>query len=200
MKLQYPEIARRLIAMREADLALRDELIRAGQLHGGYNEAMRQLHHRNADELHRIMQQIGIPSSDKVGADAADAAWLVVQHAIERPVFMKAYCNELEKAVAAGRAEPRQLAYLSDRIAVFEGRPQLYGTQFDWDETGQLAPQPMDDPAAVNRRRKAIGLNSLDEQTLLLRERARAEGEAAPEDPGRRRAEMNAWRRSVGWI
>ena len=43
----------------------------------------------------------------------------------------------LEVAVSENKADPKNLAYLTDRVALFEGKPQLYGTQFDWDENGE---------------------------------------------------------------
>lgn len=53
---------------------------------------------------------------------------------------MKKSRELLENAVGENKADPGNLAYLTDRIAVFEGNPQLYGTQFDWDENGELNP------------------------------------------------------------
>jgi hypothetical protein len=88
-------------------------------------------------------------------------------------------CKELlEEAGAEKKAEPRYLTYLTDRIAVLSGEPQLYGTQFDWDVNGELSPNTYDDLALVNSRRKAIGLNSLEEQTILIRNRAKVENQS----------------------
>jgi hypothetical protein len=69
----------------------------------------------------------------------------------------------LEASVKAGIAAPRDLAYLADRIAANEGRPQEYGTQFL--QTGRCHSilAPVDDRQLVNRRRLAIGLQSLEE-------------------------------------
>lgn len=88
----------------------------------------------------------------------------------------------LEDEVKENRADPISLAYLADRIAVFENRPQQYGTQFDWDESGQLSPNRMDSLEKANERRKAIGLNSIEEQTALMRQRAHGENQTPPAD------------------
>lgn len=66
------------------------------------------------------------------------------------------------------QADPKNLAYLTDRIAVLEGSQQLYGSQFDWDESGELKPNRFDDLDRVNQRRASIGLNSLKEQTAVM--------------------------------
>lgn len=43
----------------------------------------------------------------------------------------------LEAGAGQGdEVSPSQLAYLTDRIRVLEGRSQLYGTQHDWDDDG----------------------------------------------------------------
>ncbi|MEM9835893.1 MAG: DUF6624 domain-containing protein [Bacteroidota bacterium] len=198
--MKYPQVASTIIRLQAADLALRDELIARGELEGGYHPEMEALHHRNASELDEIINAIGYPTVERVGAAASDAAWLVIQHAIGRPDFMRKCARLLAEAVDHGQAQARNLAYLTDRIAVFEGRPQQYGTSFDWDEHGQLSPQPYDDLGKVNQRRQSLGMNTLEAQTQLIRQRNREEGGGPPPDLAARRAAYEAWRREVGWM
>ncbi len=198
--MNYNDIATSIIALKDADLKLRNQLMQAGQLNEGYNEEMAQLHHHNAEALNEIIDNIGYPTSNKVGKEASEAAWLVIQHAIGQPTFMRKCVGLLEEAVGAGLANPKSLAYLTDRIAVFEGKPQRYGTQFDWDENGVLSPKAYDDLNEVNRRRKAVGLNTLAEQTAIIRRQAREENHLPPADLAERRREYEEWRRKVGWI
>ncbi|MEM1319404.1 MAG: DUF6624 domain-containing protein [Bacteroidota bacterium] len=193
-------IAKRIIQLKKADLALRDRLIKEGLLFEGYHEEMEALHNRNAQLLEEMMEEMGYPSIDKVGREASEAAWLVIQHAIGQPRFVRKCLTLLESAVEEGKANPQHLAYLTDRIAVFEGQPQLYGTQFDWDDRGELSPYPFDDLSEVNRRRRALGLNTLEEQTVVIRKRAIAEKESPPANMEERRKKFEAWRKSVGWI
>ena len=134
------DIATRIITLKDADLRLRDQLLQTGQLNDGYHEEMARLHHHNADTLSTIIDEIGYPTAGKVGEEASEAAWLVIQHAIGCPAFMKKCAGLLKEAVDKNQANPINLAYLTDRIAVFEGKPQPYGTQFDWDENGVLSP------------------------------------------------------------
>lgn len=194
------QIAQKIIALKRADDQLRAELIAKGVLSSGYHPDMEALHNANASALQAIMDQIGYPTTDKVGEEASNAAWLIIQHAIGQPDFMKKSAELLEQAVGANKANPVALAYLTDRIAVFEGKPQLYGTQFDWDEQGELNPNPVDDLDKVNHRRDALGLNTLEEQTAIMRQRAQAEHEGPPQDLAERKREYDEWRRSVGWI
>jgi len=199
-KMDYTKIAEEIIALQKADLELRDKLIRNGQLFDGYNKEMEALHNRNAEILDKIIDRIGYPTIDKVGREANEAAWLVIQHAISQPVFMKKCAILLEKAVSENQANSKQLAYLTDRIAVFEGRLQLYGTNFDWDDKGELNPLPFDDLEKVNQRRKEIGLNSLEEQTKIIRRQAVAENQKPPADRIARTEQADEWQKKVGWI
>ncbi len=137
---------------------------------------------------------------DKVGKEASEAAWLVIQHSIGQPDFMKKCVKLLEVAVRKNEANAKNLAYLTDRIAVFEGKPQPYGTQFDWDEKGELSPNFFNDLMKVNQKRKSIGLNSLEEQTDLIRKQARNENQSPPTDFEKRKREIEKWKRNVGWM
>lgn len=198
--MDYKSIAERIFELRDADLELRDRLVQNGQLAEGYNEEMENLHNINAEILNDIINTIGYPTIDKVGKEASEAAWLVIQHSIGKPAFMKNCAQLLENAVKEHQADPIHLAYLRDRIAVSEGKPQLYGTQFDWDENGKLSPNPFDDIAKVNQRRKLAGLNTLEEQTVIIRQQAKDENHRKPKDMKNRKMEIDKWRKKTGWI
>lgn len=198
--MKFKNFADDLIALKEADLKLRDTLIQKGELNNGYNKTMEKLHIKNAAVVNDIIDKIGYPTIDKVGKAASEAAWLVIQHAIGQPAFMRKCCLLLEKAVNEKKANPKNLAYLTDRIAFFEGKPQLYGTNFDWDENGRMSPHPYDDLQKVNLRRKAIGLNTLEEQTAIIRQQFHDENQSPPEDFQKRKQAYDEWRSKVGWL
>ncbi len=196
----YHEIAKKIIEMQDADLVLRDKLIHEGRLSAGYDPEMEAMHIKNAESLEQIIDEIGYPTIEKVGTEANESSWLVIQHAISRPEFMRKCAALMEIAVAEDQADAKQLAYLTDRIAVFEGRPQLYGTQFDWDEHCELSPSLVDDPEKVDQRRKSIGLNSFADQTAIIRKQAMAENQHPPSNLAARNKEAEEWKRKVGWV
>lgn len=198
-KMDYKTIAEKIIDLKNVDLALREKLIQSGQLSEGYHEEMKELHNRNAKLLNDIIDTIGYPTIDKVGKEANEAAWLVIQHSIGQPEFMKKSAELLESAVSENNADPKSLAYLIDRIAVLEGNPQLYGTQFDWDETGNLNPNLFDDLTKVNERRRSIGFNTLEEQAEIIRRQAKNENQSPPADFEKRKQEIEEWKKNVGW-
>lgn len=197
---QEKSIAKKIIDLKNADLAFRDKLIQNGELEKGYNEEMEQLHNKNAQVLDEIINQIGYPTIEKVGKEACEAAWLVIQHSIGQPAFMRKCRKLLENVDFENQVNPTNLAYLTDRIASFEGKPQRYGTQFDWDENGELSPNPFDDLIQVNQRRKSVGLNALEEQITIMRRRAKNENQSPPTNFEERKQDFEKWKRKVGWI
>ncbi len=198
--MELQDIASEIIALKDADLTLRSELMEQGELIEGYHPSMEALHNENASALNVIIKSIGYPTKEKVGKEASDAAWLIIQHAISQPSFMKRCALLLKEEVNLGKADPIHLAYLTDRIAVFEGKPQLYGSQFDWDEYGQMSPNVYDHIFKVNERRRAIGLNSLQEQIEIMRSQVQAENQKPPQNLTIRKERFNQWRKLVGWI
>lgn len=196
----YKEIAQELITLKKVDLELRNLLIARNELSNGYNPVMEALHVKNAKILERIINLIGFPSKDKVGNKGFEAAWTVVQHAISLPRFMKKCAQLLEEVALTDKEIALPLACLKDRIAVFENKPQLHGTQFDWDQNGVLSPYEVDHVIAVNDRRKKLGLNSLEEQTVLMRKQAALENQIAPADFKLRQLVIDKWKKKVGWI
>jgi hypothetical protein len=191
-------LAVELIAMAEEDQRVRAELLAEGVLFNGYQPRMAEVHHRNAVRLASIMRESGWPGRSVVGRDAADAAWLVLQHSIGDPPVMRRGL-ELLRSLPPGEVDPIQVAMLEDRVRTYSGLPQIYGTQFDWDERGEMQPRPIDDAAHVDERRAAIGLPSLAEKLREIRDALRKDGEKMPGDAAERRHEIDAWERSVGW-
>src|SRR5262249_61914415 len=100
------------------------------------------------------------PGKGLGGPAGPNAAWLLVQHADRDLSFQKRCLGLLKTAAQKGEATGEQLAYLTDRVRVGEKKPQVYGTQLRWVD-GKLRPQPIEDEANVDKRRKAVGLSPL---------------------------------------
>jgi hypothetical protein len=67
----------------------------------------------------------------------------------------------LEPAVHDGDASASHLAYLTDRVRMNEGRPQLFGTQVADITNGVASPWPIEDEEYVDQRRANAGLEPL---------------------------------------
>jgi hypothetical protein len=198
--MDFEKISQTILDLKEKDDKLRAKLINSGTLSDGYNQEMQAVHDSNAKELNRIIAIIGFPTSEKVGEEASHAAWLIIQHSIGQPDFMKKCAALMEKEVENEQADQVNFAYLIDRIAVFEDKQQMFGTQFDWDENGEMSLGNIDEYDRVNERRKAIGLNSLDEQVKIMRKRIKTENQRPPKDFEEIKRTYDQWRKAVGWI
>ncbi|MCZ8197518.1 MAG: hypothetical protein O9267_07920 [Flavobacterium sp.] len=198
--MNYSKVANDLIKLKNTDLELREKLIEKKKLSQGYDVEMENLHISNAKKLNEIIDKVGFPTIEKVGIEANESAWLIIQHSISEPYFMKKCLKLLENISVENKNCEKNLAYLSDRIAVLEGKPQLYGTQFDWDENGELSPNICDDFSKVNIRRLKIGLCTIEEQTQKIRQQAKNENQKAPKNLNERKIEIDLWKKKVGWI
>lgn len=188
-----------LIAAARRDAETRTRLARTGALFQGYHPEMEAVHLENAALLERAIEVIGWPGHGSVGDEAASAAFMILQHAISRPELQRRGLELILEAIPKGQANALDAAYLSDRIATFEGREQVFGTQFDWDAEGLLSPAPIREPEHVDERRASVGLPPMAETIAHMRAGAAAEAERAPADLQQRRTEFEAWARRVGW-
>lgn len=189
------DLAAELCARIARDEEARAQLAANGSLFRGYAPEMAEVHRENAERLCAIVDELGWPGRALVGKAAASAAWRIVQHAIGSPDFMRAMLPRLLEASSSGDVNPIEVAMLEDRIRVYEGKPQRYGTQYDWDPTlTEMAPMNgVEDPASVDERRAAVGLPPLEWCVPPPPD------EPPPDDWHARQLEMDAWAQRVGW-
>lgn len=175
----HPALRDELLAMRDADQALRAKWIAEGA--SAAPELGRQVMEMDAARtarLREIVDEHGWPTRSMVGAEGASAAWLLVQHASGDVDFQRESLELMEPLVDEGEASAVELAFLADRVRTGEGRPQIYGTQFRPTEAG-LEPFPIEDPEHVDERRAKLGLEPLAEYKAQL---LKAYGMSEPED------------------
>ena len=124
----------------------------------------------NTRRLKQIVAQHGWPGQSLVGPIGEQSAWLLAQHADHDLAFQQHCLALLEQAMQNQEAPADQWAYLTDRVRVAEGRPQVYGSQFH----GALQPLPIEDETRVDERRAKVGLPPLADHVELMRQ-ARAQ-------------------------
>lgn len=162
---QYPDVAANLLAMKEVDQKMRADATQ---------EWDDEVDIKSTAAMKEIIAQIGWPTISKVGKDAAEAAWLLVQHADQEPGFQKE-CIALMEREPDTEVEKSLIAYLDDRIRVNTDQLQRYGTQFreEYDEDGKVIkyePLPIEDLEHVNERRLSMGLDTMEEYTRKITE------------------------------
>lgn len=97
---------------------------------------------------------------EEYGEEASRAAFLIVQHGDEE--LRRRFVPLLEPLVGTGQIDDANYALMYDRLAIEDGRPQRYGSQFLCRGTeSELA--LLENPEGVDRRRAAMGMNSMAE-------------------------------------
>lgn len=159
----YGVIAGELVAMMEEDQAMRE---RTQKDVSAWNA---EIDRRNTERLKEIVERIGWPTVSKVGAEASEGAWLIVQHADHDIAFQRLALGLME-AATIGEVQLRDIAYLTDRILANEDKPQRFGTQFRrWQGVYEAA--PIEDAEHLDERRKAHGLEPFAEYMAHMLEK-----------------------------
>jgi hypothetical protein len=200
-RVRNPALRQELLDMRREDQAVRvatlqslkrqginvgdssqfkDEKIK--QIVEAENKKTRHVDEKNIRRLKQIIVEHGWPGNSLVGSSGADAAWIIIQHADE-DMALQRKCLQLMEAAPAGEVEPKNVAYLTDRVLVNEGKPQRYGAQLGENFT----PRPIEDPANVDERRAKVDLPPLAEYIKFARESYEklASGETSSDEAGR---------------
>ena len=114
----------------------------------------------NLVKVKKVLDKHGWLSKEVVGDKANSALFLVIQHA-DRETWEK-YVPVMREAVKNSAANAADLAKLEDRLALAQGKKQLYGTQLGHDvATNRYYVLPIEDPDHIDARRKAMGLDSM---------------------------------------
>jgi hypothetical protein len=184
-----------LLDMEAHDQAVRAELTAAGDLNHAYHPRLEEIHRANASRLRQMIAVFGWPGIALVGEKGAKAAWRIALHSITEPSFMRQCRDLLDAASRDGDAPRWQYAIIDDRIRVYEGNPQRYGTQLRTGANG-LEPHPIENESRVNSMRMQAGLPPLA-RTLA---QARAQPQPPIVDQAARDAAELEFRRTFGWI
>lgn len=116
----------------------------------------------NLIKVTKILDEKGWVGKDKIGQQANQTLFLVIQHSDLKT--QQKYLPMMRSAVKNGNADAASLALLEDRVALGEGRKQIYGSQIGTDpETKKQFVLPLEDPDNVDKRRAAVGLEQLSD-------------------------------------
>lgn len=121
----------------------------------------------NFTKVKAILDQYGWLGADVVGAEGNTTLFLVIQHADLKN--QEVYLPMMREAVKTGKAQARELALLEDRVALEQGKKQIYGSQLIRNpRTGEDTLAPIEDFKNVDKRRLSVGLQPLDDYLKLL--------------------------------
>lgn len=118
----------------------------------------------NVLRVTRILDTHSWPHRQEVGDEGANAVFMVIQHA--DIAIQEKYLPMVRDAVKAGDVRASSFALLEDRIAVRNGKKQLYGTQLGMKQDGTYYLDELEDPDNVDKRRASVGLGPLADYLL----------------------------------
>src|SRR5690606_31454047 len=101
------------------------------------------------------------PGKTLVGEQLSHAAFLVLQHADLES--QEKYLPLLKDAAEQGELRKSYLPLMIDRIRVKKDQPQLYGTQFFYNEKGEIDFFPIEEKEGLVKRRVEMGLETFDD-------------------------------------
>jgi hypothetical protein len=164
-----PDIAGELIEMGAQDRAQRQAWA-GGQRDAAFQKKMAADERKRQRRLRQIVTTKGWPTISMVGAEAANEAWLLAQHAPPAQlkhwvIFMRAAANQHQIKLA-------NLASSLDRVRMYEKRPQIYGSQYTVEKDGAIQIYPIEDFANVDQRRLEMGMPTLADYQAQLAQAA----------------------------
>jgi len=153
-------LVKALLDMEARDQALRAELTASGGIDVRYHPRLEELHRAHASRLRQMIAVFGWPGFTLVGEKGAQAAWRIALHSISEPAFMRQCRDLIDIASHAGDVPRWQFAIIDDRIRVYEGKPQRYGTQLRNGPDG-LEPHPLENESRVNSIKPSCKLDMI---------------------------------------
>lgn len=160
VRMQLLEMNRRVNGG-EYSAALVDSLVAAGA-------EMERIDRENMRLVASLLRD-GLPEG--LAAESYDAVWLIIDHAPLKE--QKRYLPLLREAAGRGVISAYKLATLEDRVAMYEERPQRYGTQSYQTNVGGetvIYVWPVAHPEQLDSLRGSIGTCLMAEYVRLLEE------------------------------
>lgn len=90
-----------------------------------------------------------------------EVLWVVIQHSSLE--LQQKYLPKFIKAAEEGKIKGELIAMMQDRICCTLGKPQVYGTQGNYDENGAFVPAAIEDSVNVDVRRASMGMMPLSD-------------------------------------
>jgi hypothetical protein len=157
-----PLLASKLLSMRMSDQKIRREIF--GHAEADQSRLSPELEKTDSfltEQLKEIISAQGWPTIALVGMEASEAAALVLIHSPDH-IFQQRMLPTLGQLVQEKKIVGTDIALLTDKILVSEGKLQRFGTQFSWVDNGSMVMNPVEDPVHLDERRNTYCLPPMD--------------------------------------
>lgn len=112
----------------------------------------------NQEQICKILDSRGLVGKDKVG-NAVGVFWTIIQHS--DLATQKKYLPLFQEGAKKGDITQEGVAMLEDRINMFDGKPQRYGSQLTDDGKGGWIVYQLLDASKVDEWRQEMGMEPL---------------------------------------
>lgn len=130
---------------------------------GPFIKQMLDIDKSNQKNIKIILEKYGWLAESKIGKTAAEAFFYTVQHA--DVALIDKYFSDFKRLADVGEANPLHCAMMEDRLLMYKGKKQIYGTQAaDFRADKKWAIWPIENPESVNERRAKLGFKTTVEQ------------------------------------
>lgn len=121
---QFPEARLELLEIYRTEQYLRGQLFGGRHASRKLSGAIESTDRYHADRLEAIIDEIGWPTTSKVGVDGSHAAWSIVQHAVFNPPLMRRCLQLMKPHFGTAEISGVDFAYLTDRFAAVSSLEQ----------------------------------------------------------------------------
>ncbi len=168
--IQFPALKKQIDSLKNVDQRVQHDFINGSTENRPMLEKIeRETFVRHTPILKDIFKKYGYPDFDKVGKESSNNFWLCVQHCDHDLKFQEEVLEAMFPAVQNKKADPKNYAYLRDRVNLNSGKAQVYGTQVTYKDRTAI-PKELIDPESVNKRRKEVGLPPIEEYLNMMTE------------------------------
>jgi len=123
---------------------------------GPFLKRMMNIDADNQKNIRLILDRYGWIAESKIGTKAAEAFFYTIQHS-DMTLMIK-WFPEFKRLADIGEADKIECAMMEDRLLMWKGKKQIYGTQATvFRDDKKVAIWPIEDSKNVNERRKKIG-------------------------------------------
>ena len=168
--LKNPELSKQLLDMQIKDQAFSTLLIIYPDSADYYWQKKKEIEDKNIKVAKDIITKYGWALTEDVGQVSNTALFLVFQHS-KNVKLMRKYEPLLRKNAEVDDFFKNQYATYIDRVLVYEGKKQIYGTQMTYDSLKQVyyLGDNLASPDSLSILRKKMKLNPIEEYLKIMK-------------------------------
>ncbi len=152
-----------LESIREADQkAIKD--FKAGQISASI---LASINAKHAETVRAFISAHGFPTKSNASEKAYKAAVLVALHSGDEAMLTQSI--DAVRLAHDGSVERKDIAFMTDRLCVLQGKRQRYGTQYKIGSDGAIDFIDIEDLAGLDARRKELGMEPFAEYESYVR-------------------------------